>query len=217
MAEALNKQQVAIIRSMGGLVFDAVFEETHESELEVTDNPVETGVVVSDHAFMKPLKVTLSAGVSDTPLKYWQSAGGTGQDAWTKQDGDDPFASDSGRVRRAYELLTELQALAEPFDVQTGLKLYSNMVCTSIRTSQDKETAGALLFTATLREVIIVKTKTVKYEGNPKPGATARQAGAKKGKGEQQGKEVTDEAKKKKLKGSLANAMGIGKLLGLGG
>jgi hypothetical protein len=39
MSEALNQQQVAIIRSMGGLVFDAVFEETHEADLEVTDNP----------------------------------------------------------------------------------------------------------------------------------------------------------------------------------
>lgn len=202
-----EKQQVAIIRSMGGLVFDAVFEETHESELEVTDNPVETGAVVSDHAFMKPLKVTLSAGVSDTSLKYWQSAGGTGQDAWTKQDGDDPFASDSGRVRRAYELLTELQALAEPFDVQTGLKLYSNMVCTSIRTSQDKETAGALLFTATLREVIIVYTQVVSYPPR-KAGTTKRQAGAKKDKGEQQGKEVTEPPKKQSLGKKLLAAAG---------
>ena len=202
-----EKQQVAIIRSMGGLVFDAVFEETHESELEVTDNPVETGVVVSDHAFMKPLKVTLSAGVSDTPLKYWQSSGGTGKDAWTKQDGDDPFASDSGRVRRAYELLTELQALAEPFDVQTGLKLYSNMVCTSIRTSQDKETAGALLFTATLREVIIVYTQVVSYPPR-KAGATKRQASAKKDKGEQQGKEVTETPKKQSLGKKLLAAAG---------
>lgn len=205
-----EKQQVAIIRSMGGLVFDAVFEETHESELEVTDNPVETGVVVSDHVFMKPLKVTLSAGVSDTPLKYWQSSGGTGKDAWTKQDGDDPFASDSGRVRRAYELLTELQALAEPFNVQTGLKLYSNMVCTSIRTSQDKETAGALLFTATLREVIIVYTQVVSYPPR-KAGTTKRQAGAKKDKGEQQGKEVTSPKQKSDLLTKGAKALGLKK------
>ena len=187
MSEALNQQQVAIIRSMGGLVFDAVFEETHEADLEVTDNPVETGVVVSDHAFMKPLRVKISAGVSDTPLA-----------AVT----DDPFASDAGRSRRAFELLTELQKRAEPFDLQTGLKLYGNMVCTSIRTSQDKDSSGALLFTAELREVIIVYTQVVTYPPR-KPGATKRQAGPKKDKGEQQGKEVTNDAQKKKLKESL--------------
>ena len=192
MSEALNQQQVAIIRSMGGLVFDAVFEETHEADLEVTDNPVETGVVVSDHAFMKPLRVKISAGVSDTPLA-----------AVT----EDPFASDAGRSRRAFELLTELQKRAEPFDLQTGLKLYENMVCTSIRTSQDKDSSGALLFTAELREVIIVYTQVATYPPR-KPGATKRQAGPKKDKGEQQGKEVTEKPKKQSLSKKLADAIG---------
>lgn len=192
MSEALNQQQVAIIRSMGGLVFDAVFEETHEADLEVTDNPVETGVVVSDHAFMKPLRVKISAGVSDTPLAVVT---------------DDPFASDAGRSRRAFELLTELQKRAEPFDLQTGLKLYENMVCTSIRTSQDKDSSGALLFTAELREVIIVYTQVVTYPPR-KPGATKRQAGPKKDKGEQQGKEVTEKPKKQSLSKKLVDAIG---------
>lgn len=192
MSEALNQQQVAIIRSMGGLVFDAVFDETHEADLEVTDNPVETGVVVSDHAFMKPLRVKISAGVSDTPLAVVT---------------DDPFASDAGRSRRAFELLTELQKRAEPFDLQTGLKLYENMVCTSIRTSQDKDSSGALLFTAELREVIIVYTQVVTYPPR-KPGATKRQAGPKKDKGEQQGKEVTEKPKKQSLSKKLADAIG---------
>jgi len=230
MNEQLNRQQVAVIRSMSGLAFDAVFEETHEADLEVTDNPVETGVVVSDHAFMKPLKVTISAGVSDTPLAGWGGGfqinagalvgGGTGEgkDFWSRNVTRDPFASDTSRSKRAYELLTELQKRAEPFDLQTGLKLYKNMVITSIRTSQDKDTSGALLFTAELREVIVVKTKIMKYELlAPRPGPTARQAKPMKHKGEQQGKEVTSETEKKKLKGSLADALGIGKLLGLRG
>jgi hypothetical protein len=141
---------------------------------------------------MKPLKVTLSAGVTDTPLVV-----GT----------DDPFASDAGRSRRAYELLTELQKKAEPFDLQTGLKLYENMVCTSIRTSQDKDSSGALLFTAELREVIFVYTQVVTYPPR-KPGATKRQAGPKKDKGEQQGKEVTEKPKKQSLAAKLKTAIG---------
>lgn len=220
MAEPINRQHVAVIRSMGSFVFDAVFEETHEADLEVTDNPVETGVVVSDHAFMKPLRLSISAGVSDTPLKGWgggyqvsQGAlvgggSGEGKDFWARNAPSDPFASDAGRSRRAFELLTELQRRAEPFAVQTGLKLYENMVITSIRTSQDKDTSGALFFTASLREVIIVNTETVKYPPR-KPGATQRQAGPMKHKGEQQGKEVTDESKKKKLRESAAHALGI--------
>lgn len=188
-------QPVAIIRSMGGLVFDAVFEESHEAELEVTDNPVETGVVVSDHAYMLPLRLTISAGVSDTPLRTSE---------------DDAFASDTGRSKRAYELLTELLTRAEPFDVQTGLKLYKNMVCKSIRTSQDKDTSNVLVFYAELREVIIVYTQVVKYPPRKK-GTTKRQASAKKDKGEQQGTEVTNEPKKQSLAAKLKTALTGGK------
>lgn len=219
MADELSRQPVAIIRSMGGLVFDAVFEETHESELEVTDNPVESGVVVSDHAYMKPLKLTISAGVSDTSLRGWgggyqisQGAlvgggSGEGKDFWSRNAPSDPFASDTGRSKRAFELLTELQKRAEPFAVQTGLRLYKNMVCTAIRTSQDKDSSGALLFTAELREVIIAYTQVVKYQ-TPAEGATKRQASPIKHKGEQQGKEVTDPAKKKSLMKKLKDARG---------
>lgn len=187
-----DTQPVAIIRSMDGLVFDAVFEETHESELEVTDNPVETGVVVSDHAFMKPLKLTISAGVTDTPLSV-----ATG----------DPFASDAGRSKKAYDLLLRLQRAAEPFDVQTGLKLYKNMVVTGLRTAQDKDTANVLVFQADLREVLIVTTQTVKYPPR-KPGATKRQAGPKRDKGEAQGKEVTEAPKKQSFAKKMAGILG---------
>lgn len=191
LGEALGISQIAVIRSMGGLVFDAVFEETHESDLEVTDNPVETGVVVSDHAYMKPLRVKISAGVSDSRLNIFSS---------------DPFSSAAGRSRRAFELLTELQKKAEPFDLQTGLKLYKNMICTSVRSSQDKDSSAALLFTAELREVIVVYTQVVQYPPR-KAGATKRQAGPKKDKGEQQGTEVTSAPKKQSLAAKLKQAM----------
>lgn len=187
----MNLQQVAVIRAMGGLVFDAVFEETHESDLEVTENPVETGVVVSDHAYMKPLRVKICAGVSDVRLN---------------PSSVDQFASDDGRSRRAFELLTDLQKRGEPFDVQTGLKLYKNMVCKSIRASQDKDSSAALLFTAELREVFIVHTQVVQYPPR-KVGATKRQAGPKKDRGEQQGTEVTSAPKKQSLAIKLKQAM----------
>jgi hypothetical protein len=187
-----EQQQVAIIRSMGGLVFDAVFEETHQADLEVTDNPVETGVVVSDHAYMKPLSVTLCCGVSDIVLNQINTT--------------DAFASDASRSKKAFELLTELQKKAKPFDLQTGLKLYKNMICTSIRTSQDKDTSNALVFEATLREVLIVYTQAVKYPPR-KAGGTKRQAGAKKDKGEQQGKEVSDQKKKASLLSKIGKAV----------
>lgn len=205
---SVQSQPVAIVRDFGGLVFDAVFEETHEATLVVTDNPVETGVVVSDHAYMSPLKLTISAGVSDTPLSVWDTTGGDGENYFAYADiGTDPFTSDSSRSKKAFEMLTDLQKQAEPFSVQTGLKLYENMVCVSIRTSQDKDSSNVLIFEAELREVIIVSTQSVTYPPRAK-GGTARKAGPTKNKGEQQGSETTDTKKKGSLLTKLKTAVG---------
>lgn len=165
---------VAVLRTFGSFVFDAVFEETHDADLEITDNPVETGVVVSDHAYMKPRRLKIIAGVSDTPLRETAA--------------DDPFAAGETRSKTAFELLEKLQAMAEPFSVQTGLKLYENMVVSSLRTTQDAGTANALVFVAELREIRIVTTQAVTYPPR-KDKATAQQAGKKKEKGEKQGSE----------------------------
>lgn len=164
---------VTVFRSIGDLVFDATFEESHTSELEVTDNPTETGVVVSDHAFMKPLRVSVTAGVSDVLLP----------------SGNPDYGGGEGRSQTAFELLSALQKEAEPFDVQTGLRVYENMVCTSIRTSQNKDSSGIFYFQAELREVLIVSTESASYPP-VKAGATQQQASKPVNKGEQQGKQV---------------------------
>lgn len=187
---------LAIIRSIGGLVFDAVLEEQHESSLEVTENPVETGVVVADHAYMKPERVTISAGVSDVSLRARVR---------------DPYGNGVSRHREAFRLLQELQRSAEPFDVQTGLKLYRNMVCTNLRVQQNKDSASALMFQAELREVIITFTQSVIYPPRL-TGATQQQAGKTKEKGEQQGKQVgtSQPAKRQSIAKSLKKAAGGG-------
>lgn len=180
------EQSLAVLRYMGGLVFDAVFEEQHNSDLQVTDNPVETGVVVSDHAFMLPLRCTIIAGVTDTPLRT---------------PSDDAFVNGVSRSKEAFRLLQELQKAAEPFDVQTGLRLYQNMVCLSVRATGDKASENSVSFTAELREIQIVTTETVTYPPR-KAGATRQQASKTKAKGEQQGTEKTP-AKDKSIAKSL--------------
>ncbi|MBD8145131.1 phage baseplate protein [Pantoea agglomerans] len=44
----------AVTTKIGTFVFDVVTEETHHSELKVTDNPVESGSQISDHAILTP-------------------------------------------------------------------------------------------------------------------------------------------------------------------
>lgn len=171
-------------RNIAGYTFDAVLTEEHTSELEVTDSPVETGESISDHAYMKPKKLRIVGGVSDAVLNPVQTIM------------NNLFGSGKSRSITAYEVLLELQESREPFNVQTGMKLYENMVITSLRVSQDKDTAKVGIFECDLREVIIVDTKTVTYS----PSKTkAKQAQPTQKTGERQAKEVTDEKKKSAL------------------
>lgn len=176
--------------------FDAVEVEETVCETEVVDNPVETGVSISDHAFDRPVKLTITAAVSDiTP---------PGKEL-------DLFELDGpSRSIAAYAWLKQVRKAHEPFSVQTGLDLYPNMLITSFRAKQDKDTSRILKFTVDLREIVFVTTQTVLYPA--KEPKTKRNVAAKKSKGEQASDELTDAEKAKAKKSFLK--MGL-KLLGV--
>lgn len=187
-------QPVAIIRDMGGLVFDAVLTEEHVGSSEVTEHPVATGVSIADHMYDLPDKLTLTAIVSDVAPRK--------QDG-KPIDGDQYLSNGSSRSREAFRLIHELRRIHEPFAVQTGLTLYENMVITEIRTSQDKDSARVLRFTASLHEVKIVSTQTAKYIVKPKAKTkTKRQAEPEKKDAKKEAEQVENAADARKKKAS---------------
>lgn len=56
---------VAVTTKIGTFVFDVVMDETHHSELKVTDNPVESGSQISDHAILMPRPFEISGVMVD--------------------------------------------------------------------------------------------------------------------------------------------------------
>lgn len=50
---------------IGEIVLDAVTSEEHESELTITESPIESGAQVADHAFLNPKTVTISGVMVD--------------------------------------------------------------------------------------------------------------------------------------------------------
>jgi hypothetical protein len=176
------------------LSFDATVRESHSSELEVTENPVETGVVIADHAFMKPLRLEIEGRVSDTPLH---------------SNNADPFASTTKRSARAMELLQNLQASATPFIVQTGLRAYPDMLLVSLTSDQDAGNAGAYDFRASLRQIITSDTQEIAFPPR-KPGKPARQAAKPKDGGEKKAEAITDPKKRVSILSSLAKKLANG-------
>lgn len=194
-----NAPTVTIARNIGGLTFDAVISESHVSELVVTENPIETGVNIADHCFMRPLRVIINAVVSDIKMPS----------ASNQYDG-----SPSGRVRTAFQMLQQQQIdlsenTIQPFLVYTGLKVYDNMVCTLLSATQDVGTASLLAFTAELTQVKMLSTAYTTYERlpTPAPKKPARQANPPQNNGPQQPQTPETQAPKG---GVLARALNAG-------
>lgn len=143
-------------RSLGGLYPDVVVEETHADELEITEHPVEQGAAIHDHAYKKPMTVSIRGGVSD-------SSPGRGENP----------------SQEFYQQLVDLQAKREPFDIITGKRKYENMLIKSLSAVTAPDTENCLMFTAECQEVIIVHTQVAavpprKNHANPgKTGATS--------------------------------------------
>lgn len=151
----LFKKQLA---SIDTLTLDASLSENHSVEVEVTDHPVEQGVNISDHRRRKPYSVTIEGVVTNTPSKPTgishpvTSRGHT----WIATQVADATASAS-----AYSTLLALADASRLITVITALRRYDNMTITSLSVPRDAKTGQALRFTATLREIRIVRNDTV--------------------------------------------------------
>jgi hypothetical protein len=121
---------------------------------------------------MKALRLTINAGVSNTPL--------------TTSNSDILASANLSRIQAAFTLLRDLQASGQPFSIQTGLLLYTNMVCLRCKNKQDAKSFNVFDFVADFKQIIIVSTQTTTY----KPTSIAN-SGPTTTKGTQQATQVT--------------------------
>ena len=107
---------------IGSVTIDASIKEDHESNCELTENPIESGADVIDHVSMLPKKLSIEGVVSDSPVSYFEIDPSTG-----KISTNFNFFGTSSRSKDAYDTLIKLQESRTPFKVVTGLKVYDNM------------------------------------------------------------------------------------------
>ena len=149
-------------RSIGAFVAQVVIEESHEDSLEITEHPVEQGTSVADHAFKQPAVVTIKAAWSNSPSRSGLIDGVVGGLASTKTAVQSILAGTAAsQVRDVYERLLKLQSQAEPFDVFTGKRKYTNMLIQRLMVTTDQKTENMLMVTATCRQVLIARTTLV--------------------------------------------------------
>lgn len=117
-------------RSIGGVFVDVVISEEHTATMEIAKHPVESGAEISDHAWRKNYEVKLESVI------------------------------DASRAVASYQQLLAVQERAEPFNLVTGLKVYSNMMIRDLVATRDREHGRVLKFEATLEEIKIVSTQS---------------------------------------------------------
>ncbi|SDV49076.1 phage baseplate protein [Chitinasiproducens palmae] len=137
-------------KSIGGIVFQAVLEEQHNDEIQITDHPVERGAVVSDHSYKRPCQVTIKCAWSNSSL------GGISA-LINSFKGGSLIGSDY--VSGIYSQLLALQESREPFEITTSSRRYANMLMSSLGLTKDKTSSEAIMVTLTCREILIVETK----------------------------------------------------------
>lgn len=191
--------KIPVKAQIGFLKLDASLSETHNRTAQVTDNEVEDGTVVSDHIKLNPKTLSISGQISDAPVSILGLGVSSDDILGAAQDfaGGDKGAFE-GLVKNpkrkpdeAWGYLNQLMEKRSPFSVVTGLQRYENMTLTSLSAPRSSKDGKSLMFTGELKQVVIVKSSTVKIPAfKMKDDA---KGGSSKGKlGKQNGKNATD-------------------------
>lgn len=138
-------------RIVGTIIPNVVIEETMHDEMTVTDHPVESGAMISDHAFARPVEIEMRCA--------WSNATGRSE----------------GYVQMIYQQVLDLQKDREPFTVYTPKRVYKNMLITGVSITTDQKSEYALNAQLRLREIIITNTEmTTGTPGGAAAGSPSR-------------------------------------------
>lgn len=128
----------AIIGTGSPIIADAVIDESHDDSTTMTDQPVEAGATITDHAYDEP---------SVLGLTYAWSLGSP----QNKQ-------MDPSFLKNLYQQFLDLKAQRTLLTVYTGKRQYSSMLIQRISIRTDVQNENSITMSLTLRQIIIVTT-----------------------------------------------------------
>lgn len=158
-------------KSIGDVAIQATIEEVYHDELQITEHPVEIGAEIADHAYKRQPEVVIKCGWSNAD---YAALLGAAQAIFSS--GTLPTAD---YVNTVYSQLLALQESRVPFDVVTSRRQYTSMLLQGLTVINDAKTSGALMVTATCRQVLIANTRATSLppnEDQATPASTAETA-----------------------------------------
>lgn len=143
-----GKSTSSIESDLTTIEFDANLSEGHSWQNDITSNPVERGVDITDHIRALPDELTLVGFVTNTPFLD----GGSGQ-----QIGDD----DEDRVSDVIGRLKAMRDARQVVVVYTKYIVYTDMAIRSVDFTRDASNTNAVIFTIQFKNIGFVDTQTV--------------------------------------------------------
>lgn len=177
--------ELAVLGAPQVVEFDASLSETHERQADITDNEIEDGSNVSDHARLRPLKLTLNAIISDAPVTLLGAVTGAGLSAASQLANNAAGGGTLGNIAGTatglgggtlaglltgsprnpadgWKLLEDVWRKRVPFTVITALQKYENMLIENLNAPRSASVGKSLEFTVVLKQVTIISSAVVK-------------------------------------------------------
>lgn len=153
--------------TIAGLEFDAVLEDTYESDIEFTQYGVEVGANVADHGIIQPIRWRLTGAMSNNELRASATDFITGAvssqfsavGAFTSGLSAGFLAGSADtRSSSTFRALQDLQIARQPFTIDAGDVTLVNMVIVSLRRTKTADNEGGLIFSCDLQELPTLDT-----------------------------------------------------------
>lgn len=165
---------------IGELQLDATLSEVHKYDAEVTKYPVENGFTITDNIRKLPVILTLQGLITNSPIEVFyediseqidQNSNNTSIKK-IERENNPTFveAAQNALLDLAGRRIQGNEEDIEPkiFSIVTGLRVYRNMVITSLNFPRSTTTGQALEVHIEVQEIHIVTSEKVLLE-NPKP------------------------------------------------
>lgn len=136
---------------------DVIFSYSHRASIKLTDNPVESGVLVNDHRIIEAKTLTIEFGVANDDASPPKKNEALMRGAGLILFGDSP--NSQSKVITTYKDLVSTMKNGEPFDIETPVGTYKNMLITNVDISQDAETINVLKGNITFKELLMYEVK----------------------------------------------------------
>lgn len=142
-------------RTINGIKIDGFIRENTVHKSRATRNPVENGVDITDHIILEPMEYNMDGVITNSPI---------GLEAFTEIGGAFDVGGIFGRStpngetrsQQVYLTLVGMQRNKDFITIESSIKVYDNLIMTSISVIQDKSNANSIFFTASFQEVFLV-------------------------------------------------------------